>query len=285
MTKTEAGQWLSQARKRLAGSSEHPLSEAQALLGSVLGRSRSWIIAHPETRLSSEQQDRLDRLLARLLTGEPLPYLLGRWEFFGLEFTIGPTVLIPRPETERLVEEAVAWLERQPACRRSADVGTGSGCIAVSLAYTVRDLAVTATERSPEALEIARRNVAVYGLQDRITLVETDLLAGLSGAFDLVCANLPYIPSAKLAHLDVARREPVQALDGGPEGLDLIERLLADLPGKLVRGGLALFEIEAGQGESAPMLARRFFPNAQVEVLEDLAGLPRVLKIVNLEAS
>jgi release factor glutamine methyltransferase len=275
----DAGQWLAQARARLSGQTQSPLSEAQALLGAVVGRSRAWVIAHPETELSPAQRARLDDLLARLLSGEPLPYLLGRWEFFGLEFSVSPAVLVPRPETELLVEQAMLWLNEHPGRRGAADVGTGSGSIAVALAYHVRDLTITASDASAQALEIAAANVAAYGLQARVRLAQTDLLDGLPGPFDLIVANLPYIPSCKLQGLEVARHEPLQALDGGPDGLSVIQRLLAALPGCLLPGGLALLEIEAGQGESAPLLARRALPRAQVSVLPDLAGLPRLVRI------
>jgi release factor glutamine methyltransferase len=277
--KIDAGAWLAQTRQKLLTHSQHPLSEAQTLLGFVLEKPRAYILAHPETALSADQAARLDGLLARRVTGEPLPYLLGQWEFFGLNFIVTPAVLIPRPETELLVEEALSWLRDHPARRRAADVGTGSGCIAISLAYHVPDLLVTATDKSAQALKIAQRNTIAQGLVSQVRLVQTNLVAGVSGPFDLLCANLPYIPTATLAELDVAHHEPKMALDGGPQGLDLITRLLADASRILSLPALILLEIEAGQGESARTLARQFFPSTAITVLPDLAGLPRLLKI------
>jgi release factor glutamine methyltransferase len=277
----DIGQWLSQARGKLARHSDQPQRESRALLGTVLHKPLSWIIAHPEAELTADQQFQLDNLLARLIAGEPLPYLLGRWEYFGLEFAITPAVLIPRPETELLVEQAIHWLNLHPTCRQAADVGAGSGCITISLAYHVRDLFVTAIELSPAALDVAQQNVRAYGLQDRVTIVLADLLENEPGAFHLVCANLPYIPTYKLAGLDVARYEPVQALDGGSDGLVLIERLLATLPSHLAPGGLALLEIESGQGETALAIASQYFPSANISVLRDLSDLPRIVRIEN----
>jgi release factor glutamine methyltransferase len=278
-TKIDAGEWLAQARQKLLTHSQQPLSEAQTLLGFVLGKPRAYILAHPETILSEGQAARLEDLLDRGAAGEPLPYLLSQWEFFGLKFIVTPAVLIPRPETELLVEEALDWLRDHPSRRRAADVGTGSGCIAISLANHIPDLVVTATDSSAQALTIAQKNTGAYGLLSRVHLVQTNLIAGVSGPFDLICANLPYIPTATLAGLDVARYEPKMALDGGIQGLDLISRLLTGAFHVLSLPALILLEIEAGQGESASMLARQFFPSASVTVLPDLAGLPRLLKV------
>ncbi len=278
MTRIDAGGWLATARQKLSAVSERPQSEAAALLAGVLERPRDWVIAHPETPLSGEQARQLDGLLQRRLDGEPLPYLLGRWEFYGMEFTVRPDVLIPRPETELLVETGLRWLGQHPG-RRAADVGTGSGCIAASLAANCADLRVTAVDRSRAALRVARENFSRYGLQERVFPCQSDLLTALRGPFDLVCANLPYIPSAKLDELAVSRYEPRLALDGGAEGLGQIGRLLADGPRWLAKGGLMLLEIEAGQGESAPRLAERFLPGARAGVLPDLAGKARLLRI------
>ncbi len=278
MTRNDAGGWLAEARRRLSALSGRPHSEALALLESVLEQPRAWLAAHPELELSPAQTARLDRLLARLLSGEPLPYLLGKWEFYGLELEVSPAVLIPRPETELLVETALAWLSAHPG-RRAADAGTGSGCIAASLAVHCPDLTVAAVDSSFEALRVAGRNFARYRLCERVWACQSDLLAAFAGPFDLVCANLPYIPTATLDGLAVARFEPRLALDGGPRGLDKIARLLADAPRWLAPGGLLLLEIESGQGQSAPRLAHDLLPGARVELIKDLAGKPRLVKI------
>ena len=278
-TKIDAGQWLAKARQKLASHSQQPLSEVQVLLGHVLAVPRSQVLAHPEANLTDYQIEVLDSLVERLSADEPLPYLLGRQEFFGLEFFVNPDVLIPRPETEQLVEEAQYWLVQHPTRRRAADVGTGSGCIAISLAYHMRDLQVTATDLSTAALDVAAHNVETFGLQNRVTLLEADLLTRVPGPFDLICANLPYIPTSTLTELAVTHYEPHRALDGGRQGLDLISRLLADAPHLLAPGGLILLEVEAGQGDTAPVLAKKAFPNASVALLKDFAGHPRLVKI------
>ena len=278
---TNAGEWLKTARQRLTGV-EQPGLEAQLILGSVLQLTRAAVLAHPERILSPDQLARLNLLIHRRVAGEPLPYLLGHWEFYGLDFKVNSAVLIPRPETEMLVEEALAWLKQHPDRRRAADVGVGSGAISAALATHVPDLWICATDRSRLALRVAKKNMRHFGFTDRVWLVEMDLLTACRGPFDLVCANLPYIPSKTLANLQVARCEPADALDGGIDGLRLIERLLADASRWLAPGGLMLLEIEAGQGATAPAMARRVMLSAAVDLLLDQAGLPRLMRIVNL---
>jgi len=277
---TDAGEWLKIARQRLTGV-EQPGLEAQLILGSALQLTRAAVLAHPERSLTPGQLEQLAQLVNRRASGEPLPYLLAHWEFFGLDLVVTPAVLIPRPETELLVEEALAWLKQHPDRRWAAEVGVGSGAISAALATHVPDLRICATDRSRPALRVAQENMGRLGLTDRVSLLEMDLLTACHVPFDLVVANLPYIPSKKLADLQVARFEPVEALDGGIDGLRLIERLLADTPRWLAPDGLMLLEIEAGQGESAPALAPRILPSAAVDLLTDLAGLPRLLRIVN----
>ena len=277
---TDAGEWLKIARQRLTGV-EQPGLEAQLILGSVLQLPRAAVLAHPERRLTPGQLEQLAQLVNRRANGEPLPYLLGHWEFFGLDLEVAPAVLIPRPETELLVEEALAWLKQPPSRRQAADVGVGSGAISAALATHIPDLRICATDRSRQALRVAQENMGRLGLTDRVSLLEMDLLSACRGPFDLVAANLPYIPSKKLVDLQVARFEPADALDGGNDGLRLIERLLADTPRWLAPDGLMLLEIEAGQGENAPALARKIFPYAEVDLKTDLAGLPRLLRIDN----
>jgi len=276
-----SGDWLIEARKRLEPLSPDAWLEAQLLLAHALQKNRTWVLTHLEIALEAGQQERLDGLLARRLDGVPLPYLLGHWEFFGLDFTVSPDVLIPRPETELLVEQALAWLKNHPG-RRAADVGTGSGCTAVSLAKCQSDLHLVATDQSTSAIKIAAANASRHGVADRIQFLHTNLLDGITGPLDLVVANLPYIPSATLEELLVAKYEPLSALDGGPQGLSLIEELLKDASRWWTPGGAILLEIESGQGESAPALAQALLPRARVSLLPDLAGLPRVVKLENI---
>ncbi len=247
----------------------------------ILGMERTWVLSHPEAELDDHQTQALNTAAARLEAGEPLPYVLGEWEFFGLPFTLTPQVLIPRPETELLVETALSWLEKHPERRMAADVGTGSGCIAVALAARVKNLQILAADVSAGALEVAGKNVLRHKLQDQICLVQSDLLENLEGPFDLICANLPYIPTATLHGLAVYQREPILALDGGERGLDLIAQLLMQAPLKLKSGGLLLLEIEASQGTDVHALAQQAFPGGDVRIVPDLAGLDRVVCILS----
>ena len=256
-----------------------PSIETLALLSQVLSRPKAWLLAHPDTYLEEDQLQNLNGLLVRLIGGEPLPYLLGHWEFFGIDFVVSPDVLIPRPETELLVEEGMHWAQAQPGSLRAVDVGTGSGCIAVSLGRHCSNLHILSIDISRPALRIARQNVVLQGVQDRVNLLQADLLSACAGPFDLLCANLPYIPSNTLAGLDVSRHEPALALDGGPDGLRLIECLLAQAATRMAPGGLLLLEIESGQGAAALEVAQRLYPQARAEIVNDLAGKPRLLKI------
>lgn len=270
---------LSQVRSRLEGQSETPGLDAQVLLAHLLGRPRSWVLAHPEAELTTEQAGDLESALARLEQGEPLPYILGKWEFFGLDFWVTPATLIPRPETELLVERALDWLRLHPQRRLAVDVGTGTGCIAVALAVHTPDVRLLACDLSLEALRVAQSNIHNHGVQGRVSCLQTDLLPRTSQKVDLICANLPYIPSGTLQNLRVRRWEPFLALDGGPDGLNQIRRLLKNASGTLAPGGLALLEIEETQGEAALGLSRTAFPYAGVELMHDLAGRQRLICI------
>ncbi len=270
---------LRRARQALAPHSETAALDAQTLLAHLLGCDRAWVLAHPEARLSSQQQRAWSQAVQRLAVGEPLPYVLGHWPFYGRDFLVTPAVLIPRPETELLVEVALAWLRERPHRRRAVDVGTGSGCIAVTLAVEVPDLWLVAVERSRAALKVACANIARYGVSQRVACVQGDLLTALRGPFDLLCANLPYIPTETLRNLPVARYEPWQALDGGPDGLTLVGRLLQQAGSRMAPGGRLLLEIAFDQGQAAHQWARRYFPGAAVQVLPDHAGHDRLLVV------
>jgi len=257
--------------------------DAQVLLAHVTGRNRAWLLTHPELTLTPEQEKALETALQKLQASLPLPYVLGHWEFFGLDFIVTPEVLIPRPETELLIETALAEIRTHP--RRYPhflDLGTGSGIIPVTLATYVPHAELAATDLSPAALKIARANAEKHGVAARILFVETDLIPDeldLS-TFDLITANLPYIPTETLKTLEVFGREPTLALDGGPDGLDLIRRLLARLTANLAPGSSVLLEIEARQGLAVKELAREAFPAAEVQVKKDLAGHDR-LAVIN----
>ena len=272
---------LAQIRQHIAGLTDTPGLDAQVLMAYVCKKDRTWVLAHPEYEISAEETIRMADVLAQIYAGIPLPYVIGEWEFFRLPFKITQNVLIPRPETELLVEYALSWLQAHPQYCRVAEAGTGSGCIAVSIAVNIPGVHITATDISPEALAVAEKNAALHQVSDRVHLYVNDLLAGIPGPFDLICANLPYIPSASLRKLPVYMREPTLALDGGEDGLAVIGQLLEQASQKLSPGGLMLLEIEAGHPEEAKALAARFFPEAQIRTKLDLAGHHRLLIVEN----
>jgi release factor glutamine methyltransferase len=266
-----------------------PRREAQLLLAHVLGKTREWVMAYPEAEITTEQREQFEALIAQAKRGVPLPYLLRHWEFFGLDFIVTPDVLIPRPETELLVERALSSIKRQTsgtardqhANVKILDVGTGSGIIAVTLAAKLPEASVTAVDISTAALNIAKQNAEKHGVAERVEFIESDLLSSIESGktFDLICANLPYIPSTDVNTLEVANHEPKLALDGGEDGLALISRLLTNAPHVLAHGGTILLEIEYRQGEAVKTFAQTIFPNATVTVHKDLAGLDRVIEI------
>jgi len=270
---------LNEAYQRLEANSETALLDAQLLLAHVLGKSRTWVLAHPECLLTSEQSLSSKALLARLYLGEPLPYLLGHWDFYGLEFIVTPDVLIPRPESELIVEKALSWLKLHPGKHVIADVGTGSGCIAVSLAVNHANLHIFASDISFSALQVASLNAHKHKVAKEIDYYQANLLAPVYADFDLVCANLPYIPSTTLKALDVYKHEPVMALDGGFDGLVLIQHLMEQVSQRMSEHSLLLMEIMYTEGEAALGLAQQYFPAAKVKVVPDLAGLDRMLVI------
>lgn len=282
-------------RLREAGSETARL-DAELLLGHAVGVGRTVILAHPEAPVGVDAARRYRADLDRRAAGEPVAYLRGLKEFFGLVFSVDRRALIPRPETERLVELAEAELVRRltagprtagAALIRVVDVGTGSGAIAVALAVTLcrrgapSSVEIVAVDLSNEALDLARENAVGHAVADAITFREADLLPAerdLGGPpYDLVLANLPYVRHDALAGLPVAASfEPVLALDGGADGLAVIARLLEQMPAALAEGGLALLEIGADQGDAIVERCRDLLPGWNCAVEPDLAGLPRV---------
>ena len=272
-------QLLTQVTQQLSPHSETASLDAQVLIAHFLGKPRSWVLAHPEFIVDDRQSGHISQAVRRLQGGEPLPYVIAHWEFYGLDFHLTPDVLIPRPETELLVERGLNWLQDHPGPRQVIDVGTGSGCIAISLAVNHPETHLLLTDLSPMALNVARINVEKYGLSDRCRFQQADLLEGVTGTFDLLCANLPYIPSDVLLNLPVADREPLLALDGGPQGLGPITRLLDQARDHLEPGGMILLEIESGQGNRVRRLAQDIYPACKLNVLKGLPGQDRCVEI------
>lgn len=272
---------------RLAQISDTPALDASVLISHILDKPRTWVLAHPELTLTTEQQIQLETSLDRLGLAEPFPYVIGTWEFFSLEFDVTSDVLIPRPETELLVEKAIAYLRQNPEEKTIADIGTGSGAIAVSIAVHCSDVHVLATDISPKALQIAKRNALKHSVSKRIDFVECDLLPEKSSlvnrksTINVLCANLPYIPTKELHKLPIYNREPTLALDGGEDGLDYYRKLMGTAPEWLAPHGLILLEIESTQGPETLSLAQEAFPNADIHMHKDLAGKNRLLSIEN----
>jgi release factor glutamine methyltransferase len=271
------GTALESAQRRLQHQSSSPTLDAQVLLAATLGRSRAWLLAHPEIALSDSQARSYAESLEQVLAGTALPHVLGKWEFYGRRFRLSPAVLIPRPETELVVEKALELAGAADASPSVLDVGTGCGCLAITLAMELPAARVLASDVSREPLRIARLNAQAHGVTSRIGLVQADLLDGLLGRFDIVCANLPYVRTSELGGL--LGREPRLALDGGADGLLLIRRLIKGLPRCLRPRGGAVLEIDPRQAEQVLKLAQASLPGSTVEVFQDLAGRERVVVV------
>lgn len=296
------GELLVSATTRLRESgSETARLDAEVLLASVTGEDRTTLIAHHERPIGEDVVARFEQAVARRAGGEPVAYIRGIKEFFGLAFAVDRRALIPRPESELLVEagrvEVMARLtdpartaaDRGPV--RIADVGTGSGAIAIALAVELRrrrvvlgnDVRIIATDSSADALELARANAVAHAVADAVRFYEADLLPPVlpdEAPLDIVLANLPYVIRSVIPTLPIATSfEPVAALDGGPDGLDAIRALLERLPDALTGDGIALLEIGADQAEGASAAARERLAGWRIGVEPDIAGLPRVLRL------
>jgi release factor glutamine methyltransferase len=266
----EAAQWLRE------GGVADWRRDASLLLAHVLDRDRSFVIAHAGDALSDEQLGSFQSLIERRASGEPLQYLTGHQEFFKLDFEVTSDVLIPRPETELIVETALELLrdDREP---RIADIGTGSGCLAISFLHERPTARGLATDVSTAALRIAKRNANRHGVADRLELLGSDALTAVDAEefFDLVVSNPPYISEDEMKNLQrEVIHEPRAALAAGPDGLSVIRRLLSDVRPFLRAGGYFVFEIGFGQSEAVKQLIDRHVWKL-LEIREDLQGIPR----------
>jgi release factor glutamine methyltransferase len=296
VTEARLGEALAAATERLrAAGSETPRLDAEVLLGHVLGVDRTTVLAHPEAPLGPGQQDAYATAVRRREAGEPVAYIRGIKEFYGLAFSVDPRALIPRPETELLVDLGIARAAGMLSGRRwrpergrlrVVDVGTGSGAVAIALLATLRrrgygeTLDVLASDASAEALALAAENAAAHGLADTLRLRVADLLPEDEPPFDLVLANLPYVPTAEVDRLPVAASfEPRAALDGGADGMAFIGRLIETLDGRTSELGVALLEIGPHLLESMAALVARSLPGWRLAFHDDLAGRTRVAEV------
>jgi release factor glutamine methyltransferase len=273
---------LQDIQKRLQETLQHagddtPGNTSLVLLSHILKQPKAWALAHTDYQPTESEQQKLSQIVGEFLAGVPLPYLLGSWEFYGRSFRVTPDVLIPRPETEQLVEKALQHINymNNPLI---LDIGTGSGAIAISLAAEAPLAQVIATDISRAALTIARENATMLK-QDRVLFIQADLLPPINRTADIICANLPYIPTQILQTLKVFHREPCLALDGGEDGLAHIKRLLHQAQTRLAKPGVILLEIEAGQGQVVLSAARKAFPHASVHLHQDFQGRDRLIEI------
>lgn len=266
------------AEKLRAHGVSEPRLEAALLLSHTIGRDRSFLIAHDDRILSREHAQNFAALVSRRAAGEPLQYLTGHQEFFKLDFEVTPDVLIPRPETE-LIVEAVLELFPENIDFTFADVGTGSGCIAISILHERPHARATAIDRSDRALEVAEKNAQRHHVIDRMRLVEADLFRGLPGreVFDLIVSNPPYVPDGELTTLQrEVRREPRSALAGGADGLDVVRRLLIAAPAHLHAGGYLVFEFGINQDAAIGGLVRGTVWEL-IDMRRDLQQIPRTI--------
>jgi len=274
-----------EARLRAAGIDDDARLEAEVLLCHALGVSREQLFARLREPIA-DRRDAFEALLRRRLAREPTAYIVGHKEFYGLDLACTPDALIPRPETELLVDEAIGWLSAEkPGTRNKeqgrlvADVGAGSGAIAV--AVRAPKIRVVAVDLSRPALALAHHNAGAHGVAGRVTLLQGDLLSALRGPFDLIAANLPYVPTHLYERLppEIREHEPEAALHAGRLGTSLIEALLQQAPELLRPGGLLLAEHAWNQGRRLREAARAAFPDAAIETKRDLAGHERLLVV------
>jgi release factor glutamine methyltransferase len=247
--------------------------DAELLLMRVVGRDRAWMMTHADAELTTEQISRFEKWVARRARQEPVQYILGETEFYGLTLRVTSAVLIPRPETEHLVEAVLARVGRGAAVR-ICDVGTGSGAIAVALAHALPLARVMAVDLSAAALDVARENAERHGVAERVRLVESDLLHAVRGErFDVVVSNPPYVAEGEVLEAQVREYEPREALFAGPTGMEIYPRLIPEAWEVLAPGGWLLMEIGHGQREA---LAELLMGWDGVEFVADLQGIPRV---------
>jgi len=258
--------------------------EAELLLGHVLGMSKTQLYTEPERSLTSVETEHLRHLVRRRLDHEPAAYILRYCEFYGIDFYIDYHTFIPRPETELLVEKAVELAQRISHRGEQitiADIGTGCGAIAVSLALALPQAKINATDISAAALQVAEINCRRHEVNSQVELLQGNLLEPLPQPVDMIIANLPYIKTCELRDLspEIRDYEPTMALAGGEDGLDKTQQMLEQMPGKLSYGAYFLLEIGQGQGEMVTSLIKSYFPQASIELICDLGGIERVVKV------
>ncbi len=254
--------------------------EAEVLVRMVMGLDKADFIRDLREDVSLAQQQKICRFIERRQQKEPLAYITGRKEFFGLDFVVNQHVLVPRTETELIVEKVINYFnECQSSTLKIVDIGTGSGVIGVSLSHNLSFCDVLCTDISPEALLVAQKNAEIHNV-DKVTFLEGDLLSPVHEKQDVILSNPPYIPSDRISHLqEEVQREPIIALDGGDDGFKIIERLLLQSSKKLNNPGLILIEIDITQVRRSVLEASKYFPDNSISILKDCFDNDRFLKI------
>lgn len=268
-------------RLHLTDTSPSPELDARLLLEHVLDVSHAFLVAHGDDELTAVQQSTYKTLIHRAQNHEPIPYIIGNAAFFDFDVEVSPAVLIPRPETEQLVELVLAWIKKQPNPVKLIDVGTGSGCIPIALARKCVNCEITAVDISPDALAVAKGNARRLA-PEKIRFLQSDLLSQFSEQVDAIVANLPYVTAEEWTRLDdgVKLHEPALALIGGRDGLALIRTLLKQAQSHLNRHGAIFLEIGWLQGTAVQQLGQETFPNTIVTIHQDFAGHDRFVTIV-----
>jgi release factor glutamine methyltransferase len=266
---------------------ENPRLNAELLLARSLNLSREGLYVHLQDPSKYEEKEKFERLIKKRLSGEPLQYLLGYQEFWSIHFKVDPRVLIPRPETELLVDQSLSILSRNfpRSTLYVLEIGTGSGAIAISLAKEMRDLFVLATDISGEALLLARENAKSAGVHHRIQFVNGDLFSPIrlmrkKEPFDLILSNPPYICRSQIQNLDteIKDHEPTVALDGGEDGMEYYRNIVSQGPSYLRREGWLLLEVGEGQGKKVSAMIEEESSFSRPEQIKDLSGIERVVK-------
>lgn len=271
---------LRQGRETLTVNSIEDASlEAEVLLRHALSFDRVQLFLQPDRELSAEENENFRQSIRRRLNNEPTAYITGHREFYGRDFYVDSNVLIPRPETELLVETALGLAVNRPI-HTMADIGTGSGAIAISLALSLPQTRIYATDISPAALGVAETNCRKHGVTNLVCLLQGDLLAPLPEPVDIIVANLPYVREEELPRVNTWHFEPPTALNGGGDGLEMIRRLGAQVDSKLRPGGALLLEIGLGQGEAMKAFFHQLFPSAEIKLIPDGNGIDRVVSLL-----
>jgi release factor glutamine methyltransferase len=276
---TEINASIADARRRFRAAGiqkDEAALDARLLAQHVLGWDAARVLTHGDQPGPEGFAAAYEALVVRRVAREPLAYITGTREFWNLAIEVTPAVLVPRPETELLVEVAVEHFEHSQALR-ILDLCTGSGCVAIALGREFPKATILASDISEAALEVARRNVTRHGMTSRITCIQSDLLASVTGPFDLIVANPPYIPASDAGTLppEVREFEPPSALFGGHDGLQLVRRLVSHAPALLARDGLLIFEFGAGQDEAVEAIVRAEAGLTLLDVKHDLQDIPR----------